>query len=126
MLDREQPADIEMLPGLRLDAFVRRNDEQHQVDSAYAGQHVAHEAFVTGYIHKSESEYFATRPRQFKMSKSDVDGDSAPLLFLKAIRVDAGKCLDQRSFSVIDVAAVSMMTDFMGPSIAVLFSGSGL
>src|SRR6266403_5034267 len=53
-LDAEQPANIEMFAGLRLDGFVRGDYQQHQVDSGGAGQHVGDEALVSGDIDKAE------------------------------------------------------------------------
>ena len=46
MLDLEQLADLQVLPGLGHDAFVRGDDQGHQVHAGGAGHHVAHEALV--------------------------------------------------------------------------------
>ncbi len=54
-LDSEQPADIEVLAGLRLDAFVGGDDQQHQINSADPGQHVADEALVAGNVDETDA-----------------------------------------------------------------------
>ncbi len=51
---REQAADVEVLASLRLDGFVGGNHQQHQVDAADAGQHVADEALVAGHIDEAD------------------------------------------------------------------------
>ncbi len=96
----QQPADIEVLAGLRLDGFVGRDDEQHQVDAAHAGQHVLDEALVAGHVHEAQPQV----GRQLQVGEAQVDGDAAALLFLQAVGVDAGQRLDQRGLAVIDVA----------------------
>ena len=95
----EQPADIEVLAGLRLDGFVGRDDEQHQVDSAHAGEHVLDEALVAGHVHEAQPQ----SGRQLQVGEAQIDGDAAALLFLEAVRVDAGERLDQGGLAVIDV-----------------------
>ena len=96
----QQPADIEVLAGLRLDGFVGRDDEQHQVDSAHAGEHVLDEALVARHVHEAQAQ----RGRQLQVGETQVDGDAAAFLFLQAVRVDAGERLDEGGLAVIDVA----------------------
>ena len=42
--------------------------------------------------------------REFEVREAQVDGDAAALLFFQAVGIDAGQGLDQRRFSMIDVA----------------------
>ena len=60
MRDSQQAADIEVLARLRLDGFVGRDDEQHQVDAAHAGQHVLDEALVPGHVHEAQPQLGAS------------------------------------------------------------------
>ena len=46
LLDLEQLADLQVLPGLGHDAFVGGDHQGHQVHAGGAGHHVAHEALV--------------------------------------------------------------------------------
>jgi hypothetical protein len=46
--DIEQVYDMEMLDGLRHDAVIRRHDQHHVIDAAYAREHVADETLVAG------------------------------------------------------------------------------
>ena len=101
---RKQPADIEVFASLRLDRFVGRDHQQHQIDPAHSRQHVAHEALVPGHIDEPEPQSVAAGHGQFKIGKADVDGDAAPLFFLKPVGVNAGERLDQRGLAVVDVA----------------------
>ena len=55
-LHRKQAADFEVLAGLRLDGFVGRDHQQHQIDAADAGQHVAHKALVAGDIDQANAD----------------------------------------------------------------------
>jgi hypothetical protein len=89
-----------MFPCLRLDGFVRRDYQQHEVDTRGASEHVPHKAFMPGDINESGSKFL----RQVEVCKPKVDGDAAPFLFLQAIGVDTGEGLDERGFAMIDVA----------------------
>ena len=66
---RQQTADVEMLPSLRLDGFIRRDHQQHQVDARDSGQHVAHKTLMAGDVHEAQSEGFAPGQRQLQMGK---------------------------------------------------------
>src|SRR5882724_1377602 len=95
----QQPADIEMFSGLRHDAFVGSDYECHGVNSMRAGQHVFYKTFMTRNI--NEAYAYVTK---IKISKTQIDSDTATLLFRKAIRVLAGQGLDERTLTVIYVA----------------------
>ena len=55
----EQLDDGEVLARLRHDAVVGRDDQQHEVDAADAGEHVADEALVAGHVDDADA---AARP----------------------------------------------------------------
>ncbi len=99
-LDAEQPADLEVLARLRLHALVGRHDQQHGVDAARAGQHVADEALVTGHVDEGE----LARRRPGTMREAEIDRDAARLFFLQPVGIDAGQRSHQRALAVIDVA----------------------
>src|SRR5438874_10343524 len=46
---------------------------------------------------------FALGAGKFKVGEPDVNGYSSSFLFLQPVGIDAGQCLDQCGFSVIDV-----------------------
>ena len=94
-----------MLPRLRLDRLVGRDDQQHQIDAPHPSQHVAHKALVAGDVDESQMQRVAVPRPQIHVGKAQIDGDAAALLFLQAVGIDPGQRLDQRRFPVIDVAS---------------------
>jgi hypothetical protein len=96
----EQLDDREVLARLRHDAFVGGDDEQHGVDPADAGEHVADEALVPRHVDDADA---AARGRD-QRREAEVDRDAAFLLFLQAIGVDARQAADERGLAVVDVA----------------------
>ena len=50
LLDVQQPADVEVLARLRHDRFVGRDDQQHAVEPADAGEHRLHESLVARHV----------------------------------------------------------------------------
>ncbi len=66
-----------MFPGLRHHPFVGSDNEQGQVDSTYASQHVLYKVLMPGDINDT---YFLPA-RQLQPGEAEVDGQ-APLLFL--------------------------------------------
>ena len=92
-----------MLPRLRLDRLIRCNHQQHQVDPAHAGQHVAHEALVPGNVNEAQAQSVARGRRQVHVREAEVNGDAAPLLLRKPVSVDPGQRLHQRRLAVVDV-----------------------
>ena len=101
-LHAQQPANIKMLSRLRLDRFIRRNHQQHQIDPRRAGQHVAHKALVPRYIYKTESHAIF-----FEKRKTKINRNPAPLLFREPVRMRASQRLDKRRFTVINVPSRS-------------------
>jgi hypothetical protein len=94
MTDAEKAADFEVLTSLRLNGFVGRDDQHHQIDAGCAREHVFYESFMAGNVDEFEIA---------EMGEAEVDGDAAALFFLEAIGVDAGERADERGLAVIDV-----------------------
>jgi hypothetical protein len=87
-----------MFARLRLDAFVRCYDEHHQVDSAYACEHIADEPLVAGHVHEADLHASEVHERE-----SQIDRDPATLLLFEPVRMRPGQRLHQRRFAVVDV-----------------------
>src|SRR5437016_13442346 len=92
-----------MFTGLWHDTFVRRNNEQCDVDSARAGEHRANKRFVSWNIDDADSADSFENQR----SKSEIDCNPAPLFFGEAISVDASKSFYERGLAMIDVTRSS-------------------
>ena len=102
-LHTQQLQNLEMLAGLRLDRLVGRDDQQHQIDAAHTGQHVAHKAFVPGNVNKPQLQFFAAGPGQLHVREAQINGDAAALLFFQSVGVYSSECSDQCRLSVVDV-----------------------
>ena len=100
LLDLEQLADFQVLPGLGHDAFVGGDDQGHQVHAGGAGHHVAHEALVARHV--DDAQVAAVGQGEF--GKAQFDGDAPELFLFEAIRIDPGEGLDEGAFAVVDVA----------------------
>ena len=103
MLDVQKRTDIEVLASLGHHEFISRDDKHDHVDSAHAGQHVLNESFVARNVDEADGRIRIEN----KIGKSDIDCDSAVLLFLQAVGVDAGERLDERGLAVIDMSSRS-------------------
>ena len=93
-----------MLASLWLNPLIDGDYEQHQVDAADSGQHVAHEALVAGDIDEAQAKLAAVWSGEFEVSKTNIDGDAAPFFFFEPVGVNAGEGLDQRGLAVIDMS----------------------
>src|SRR5262249_36714441 len=110
--DGEQPANLKVLARLRLDGFVGGDHQQHQVDPANSGQHVADKALVAGDINESQAQLgsifvaplHAAGRVEFQVREAKINGDAAPLLFFQAVGIDAGQGFHQRGLAVVNVA----------------------
>ena len=96
----QKRTNLQMLPGLWHDALIRRNDQCHQVDSRRAGHHILDEFLVTRYINNPQSPSIG----QAQVSETQLNGDTPLLFFFQTIRINTGKCSDQRCLPVINVA----------------------
>ncbi len=88
-----------MLARLRHHALVGGDDEQREVHTGGAGEHVAHESLVAGHVHDAQREIADHERRE-----AQLDRDPAALLLGEAVGVDAGERLHERGLAVIDVA----------------------
>ena len=88
-----------MLARLRLDGFVGRNHQQHQIEAASPGEHVAHKAFVARDVDKADAQILDLEERE-----ANIERDAPPLLFFQTIRMRARECLHERRLAVIDMA----------------------
>ena len=95
----QEPADVEMLAGLRHHRLVGRDDEDDEIDAADPGEHVLDEPLVAGHVDEREVDAVDDL-----MGEPEVDGDAAGLLFLEPIRIGSSQRLDQRALAVIDVS----------------------
>src|SRR5258708_25478407 len=103
-MDCEHPADVEVLTGLRLDAFMGGYCQNHQIDPSNARQHVADEALVTGNVHETEAQSLSTFTSQFQVGETKINSYPPALFLFQAVGVDSGQSLDQPRFPVINVA----------------------
>ena len=100
LADAEDVQNRQMFPGLLHYAFVGGDNQQSQVNSADAGQHIFDKALVARHIH--DADFPAAG--QSQPGKAQVHGH-LPFLFLgQTIRVNVGQSLDQGGFAVIDMA----------------------
>jgi hypothetical protein len=96
--DVQQPADLEVLPGLWHDRFVGGHVQHHEIHPAHAGKHVPDEALVTGNVHERKDDVLFRGVREAK-----IDRDAAFFFLAEAIGIGAGQRHDQRALAVIDV-----------------------
>jgi hypothetical protein len=111
-----------VLACLRLHRFISRNDEQHRIHTARAGEHRPHESLVAGHVDDRHVEVADRRVRE-----SEIDRDPAFLLFFEAIGIGAGQGFDERAFAVIDVpggADYKGMGQWVSGSVGQWVSGS--
>ena len=99
LLDPKELADLQVLPGLGHDPFVRGDDQGHQVHAGGPGHHVAHEALVPRHVHDAQ----VLAGGQFQLGKAQLDGDAPEFFFLEAVRVGPGQGLDQGALAVVNV-----------------------
>ena len=95
----EQLEDREVLARLRHHAFVGGDDDKREIDARRAGDHRAHECFVTRNVDDADRADAVERERR----EAELDRDAAPLLFGQPIGVDAGERANERRLAVIDV-----------------------
>ena len=69
----QQLCDVEVLSGLRHDAFIRGDDEQGAIDTRDARDHRSDEVFVSGGIDKIDD----AATREFDVGEAEDDGKPA-------------------------------------------------
>src|SRR6476620_3019431 len=92
-----------MFTCLWLDGLVGRDDKHHGINAARAGEHIFDKFFVPGDVYKSDADLC----RKLQVREPEIDGNTAPLLFLEAVRVNAGQGSYQGRFAMVDVACSS-------------------
>src|SRR5262249_27074708 len=102
--DGKEAADLKMLARLRLDGFVGGDHQQHHVDAAHAGQHVADKTLMAGDVDETQTDFFTAGSCELKMGEAEVDGDTAAFFLFQAVGIDAGESLDQGSLAMVDVS----------------------
>ena len=95
----EELDDRQMLQRLRHHTVVRGDRQQREVDPAGSGHHGVHQALVSRHI--DESQHLARG--EWRVGVTELDRDTARLLFLQTIGVDARERPHQRGLAVIDV-----------------------
>ena len=103
-LHRKQAADFEVFARLRLYGFVGCDHQQHQIDAAHSGQHVAHKAFMAGDVDQTNADRLPGRTLQVEVGEAEVYGDAAAFLLFEAVGINAGKGANQRALAVVNVA----------------------
>ena len=89
-----------MLVRLCACALAGVDDEEEEVDSGRAGDHVADEPLVTRDVDEGDPAAVGQVERRI----SEVDRDPALLLFGQAVRVLPGQRPDEPGLAVVDVA----------------------
>ena len=89
-----------MFQRLRHHAVVGGHDENREVDSTHARQHVADEPLVSGNVDEPENGPVA----KGQIREAEVDRNAARLLFGQPVGVDSGERAYQRRLAMIDMA----------------------
>ena len=90
-----------MLAGLGHGPLIGSDDEEGEVDTAGAGEHVLDEALVAGDV---DDAYVASRG-QGEPGEAEVDGKAALLLLAETVRVDVGEGAHESALAVVDVTS---------------------
>ena len=99
----EKPQNREMLERLRHDSFAGIHDEQQELHTGRARQHVVQETLVPGHIDDAALGFVA----ETEVGEAQIERHASPSLLLPAIGIRSGQCLDECRFSVIDVSCRS-------------------
>jgi len=107
-------------------AVVGRYDHEREIDRPDPCHHVFDEILVAGNVDQSEVKRRRgiLRIGQLQMRETKVDGNPAPFLLRKPVRVSAGQRAHERAFPVVDMAGCGQ--DVMGRRhVSVLFNACG-
>jgi len=99
-LDAKQMNNVQVLLGLRHDAVVGGDGEEHQVDAVGARQHIFDKSLVPGHIDDARRRAV----REIEMGKAEIDGYAALFLFFEPVGVQPGERLNQAGFAMINMA----------------------
>ena len=95
----QEVEQLEVLASLRHDSVVGSHDQEREIDSGDACEHIAHESLVTGHVDEADE----APAGQCQSGKAEVDGHSAFALFREVRCVRSGQRLDDCRLSVIDM-----------------------
>jgi hypothetical protein len=96
----QQVENVQVLHGLGHDAVVGGDDEEREIDSAHACEHVAYEPLVSRNV--DETDQAAAGKRQVR--EAEIDRNAARFLFRKAVGVHARERFHEQRLAVVDVA----------------------
>ncbi len=85
--DVEQVDDLQVLSGLRHDAFVCGHDQQHHVDPVRARKHVADESRMARNVDDAD----LAPAREAHVGEAEIDRHAALFFLGQPVRVDAGQ-----------------------------------
>ena len=94
----QQREDVEMLAGLRHDAVVGGDDQDHAVHAGGAGDHRLDEVLVAGHVDDAD---FQVGDRAG--GEAEVDRHAPLFLLLEPIGLAAGQAFDQGGLAVVDM-----------------------
>jgi hypothetical protein len=99
-----------MFVRLRHHRVVGGDHEHCEIDAGRAGHHVVNEPLMAGNVDNSELD---ARKRQ--VGETEVDRDSAPLLFRQSVGVDPRQATDEARLAMVDVTGrtKNQMTRFL-------------
>ena len=97
--DVEELQDRDVFGGLRHPALVRGDDEERDLHRADAGEHVLHEAHVTGHVDEPD----VGAGGQGREREAEVDREPARLLLREPVGIGARQREHERRLAVVDV-----------------------
>ena len=99
MSHAEQLEDGEVLARLWHGPLVRGDHDEGQIDARGAGEHRAHERFVSGHVDDAEGRAVLESQRR----EPEIDRDAAALFLREPVGVDASQRADECCLAMIDV-----------------------
>ena len=94
-----QREDVQVLVGLRHDAVIGRDDEDHHIHAMRPGHHVADEVHMPGHVHDAHDAFIG----EAAGSEAQVYGQAALLFLGQRVGLAAGEELDERGLAVVHV-----------------------
>jgi len=96
----EQVDNRQVLAGLRHESVIGGHHQQYEIGGRQSAKCILDEALVTGHIDESDVGRGICK-RQ--ISKTNIDAETAPFFLGQSIGIDAGQCLHQTRFTVVDM-----------------------
>src|SRR5579863_3455226 len=91
--------DAEVVLGLWLPPFGRRNDEHARVNGAHPRDHVLQESHVSGHVHDADLD----ARREERRREAEIDGEPAAPLLFQTVGMRTGEPFDERRLAVVHV-----------------------